>query len=55
MVEQTNVILNYLLVAFAIRMVISPYGMKMVSEGRQLSTGLPISEGILILAYLSIL
>lgn len=46
--EQTNVIFNYLLVAFAIRMVISPYGMKMVSEGRQLSIShYPLAEGIL--------
>ncbi|HDZ8893810.1 TPA: polysaccharide biosynthesis protein [Aeromonas dhakensis] len=46
--EQTNIIFNYLLVAFAIRMVISPYGMKMVSEGRQLSIShYPLAEGVL--------
>ncbi|MDM5053149.1 hypothetical protein OB956_02450 [Aeromonas dhakensis] len=46
--EQTNIIFNYLLVAFAIRMVISPYGMKMVSEGRQLSIShYPLAESVL--------
>lgn len=45
---QTNIIFNYLLVAFSIRMVISPYGMKMVSEGRQLSIShYPFAEGVL--------
>lgn len=45
---QTNLFFNYLLVAFAIRMVISPYGMKMVSEGKQLNIShYPLIEGVL--------
>jgi O-antigen/teichoic acid export membrane protein len=43
----TNVIFNYLLVSFSIRMVIAPYGMKLISEGKQLKVShYPIFEGL---------
>lgn len=43
----TNAIFNYLLVAFAIRIVISPYGMKLVAEGKQLRIAhYPLAEGV---------
>lgn len=44
----TNQIFNYLLAAFSIRIVVSPYGMKLVAEGKQLRIShYPLVEGVI--------
>lgn len=44
----TNQIFNFLLAAFSIRIVVSPYGMKLVAEGKQLRIShYPLLEGII--------
>ncbi|MBB1269288.1 lipopolysaccharide biosynthesis protein [Shewanella sp. SR44-3] len=46
--ELANNYFNYLLVAFAIRMVIAPYGMKLVANAQQLKIAhFPVFEGVL--------
>ncbi|MDH1469683.1 flippase [Shewanella sp. GD03713] len=46
--ELANQYFNYLLVAFAIRMVVAPYGMKLVANAQQLKIAhFPVFEGVL--------
>ncbi|ALQ09318.1 flippase [Pseudoalteromonas sp. 20-92] len=50
--ELANNYFNYLLVAFSIRMVIAPYGMKLVANGHQLKIAhFPVIEGVLNLVF----